>query len=52
MEIVNHIDLNRYIVERDYNTSRPEYDSKKLMKITPFAFMEHGHVSLRKIEHT
>ncbi len=51
MEVVNHIDLSRYIVERDYNTGRSEYDSEKLLKITPFAFMEHGYVSLKNRTH-
>lgn len=50
MEVMNHIDLNRYIVEKDYNTGRPGYDSEKLLKITLFAFMENGYISLREIE--
>lgn len=50
MEVMNRIDLKRYIVEKDYITGRPGYDSEKLLKITLFAFMENGYVSLREIE--
>lgn len=50
VEVLNHIDLKKFIVEKDYSTGRHGYDSEKLLKITLFAFMEYGYVSLREIK--
>ena len=50
-EVVAHIDLNKYFVEKDYRaTGRPRYDREKLLKLVLFAFMEEGYPSLRQIE--
>lgn len=50
-EVVAHIDLNKYFVEKDYKaTGRPRYDREKLLKVVLFAFMELGYPSLRQIE--
>ena len=50
IEVLNHVDLKQYFVEKDYITGRPKYDSEKLLKVVLFAFMESGYVSLRDIE--
>ena len=47
---MDHIDLSRYFVEKDYRTGRPRCDAQKLLKVILFAFMEHGISSLREIE--
>ena len=49
-EVMDHIDLSRYFVEKGYKTGRPRCDSQKLLKVILFAFMENGICSLRKIE--
>ena len=49
-EVMDHIDLFRYFVEKDYRTGRPRCDAQKLLKVILFAFMEHGISSLREIE--
>ena len=49
-EVMAHIDLNKYFVEKDHETGRPRYDREKLLKIVLFAFMEFGYCSLRFIE--
>ena len=49
-EVMDHIDLSRYFVEKDYKTGRPRCDSQKLLKVILFAFMENGINSLRDIE--
>ena len=49
-EVMDHIDLSRYFVEKGYKTGRPRCDEQKLLKVILFAFMEHGISSLRKIE--
>ena len=49
-EVMDHIDLSRYFVEKGYKTGRPRCDEHKLLKVILFAFMEHGICSLRKIE--
>ena len=50
-EVVSHIDLKKYFVEKDYKaTGRPRYEREKLLKVLLFAFMEHGYPSLREIE--
>lgn len=49
-EVMDHIDLSKYFVEKDYKTGRPRCDEQKLLKVILFAFMEHGISSLREIE--
>lgn len=49
-EVMDHMDLSRYFVEKDYKTGRPKCDEQKLLKVVLFAFMEHGFCSLREIE--
>ena len=49
-EVMDHIDLSRYFVEKDYKTGRPRCDEQKLLKVILFAFMEQGYSSLREIE--
>lgn len=49
-EVMDHIDLSKYFVEKDYKTGRPRCDAEKLLKVVLFAFMEHGICSLREIE--
>lgn len=49
-EVMDHIDLSRYFVEKGYRTGRPRCDEHKLLKVILFAFMEYGICSLRNIE--
>lgn len=49
-DVMDHIDLSRYFVEKDYKTGRPRCDEQKLLKVILFSFMENGISSLRKIE--
>ena len=49
-DVMDHIDLNKYFVEKEHETGRPRYDREKLLKIVLFAFMEFGYCSLRFIE--
>ncbi len=49
-EVMDHIDLSRYFVEKGYKTGRPRCDAQKLIKVILFAFMENGICSLREIE--
>ena len=50
-EVVSHIDLKKYFVEKGYKaTGRPRYECEKLLKVLLFAFMEQGYPSLREIE--
>ncbi len=49
-EVMDHIDLNKYLAVKECRTGRPRYDSKTMLKIVLFAFMENGYVSTRAIE--
>lgn len=49
-EVMDHIDLSRYFVEKGCKTGRPRCDEQKLLKVILFAFMENGICSLREIE--
>ena len=49
-EVMDHIDLSGYFVEKDYKTGRPRCDEQKLLKVILFSFMEQGYSSLREIE--
>ena len=39
-EVIDHIDLNKYLVVKEYKTGRPEYDRRTLFKDVLFAYME------------
>lgn len=49
-EVLNQIDLKRYLVVKENRTGRKRFDSETLLKVILFAFMEHGYVSVREIE--
>lgn len=49
-EVLNEIDLKRYLVVKENKTGRRRFDSETLLKVILFAFMEHGYVSTREIE--
>lgn len=49
-EVLDSIDLYKYLVREENKTGRPRYDSITLLKVILFAFMEHGYVSTRMIE--
>ena len=49
-EVLNQIDLKRYLVIKENRTGRKRFDSETLLKVILFAFMEHGYVSVREIE--
>ena len=49
-EVMDHIDLKKYFVEKEHETGRPRYDREKLLKIVLFAFMEFGYCSVRFIQ--
>ena len=36
-EVMDHIDLSRYFVEKGYKTGRPRCDAQKLLKVILFA---------------
>ena len=40
-EVMDHIDLSKYFVEKGCKTGRPKCDVQKLLKVILFAFMEH-----------
>lgn len=48
-EIINHINLNKYFVNKEHKADRPRYDHEKLFKIILFDFMEYGYPSLCQI---
>ena len=49
-EVMAHIDLQKYFVEKGHEMGRPRYDREKLLKIVLFAFMEFGYCSVRFIQ--
>ena len=49
-EVLEHIDLKRYLAAKESRTGRKRYDPEILLKVILFAFMEHGYVSVREIE--
>lgn len=49
-EVMVHIDLKKYYVNKENIIGRPRYDAEKLLKVILFAFMENGYSSLREIE--
>ena len=48
-EVMDHIDLNKYLTIEERRPGRPRYDQKTLLKIILFAFMENGYASVREI---
>lgn len=46
-EVMDHIDLNKYLAVKESRAGRPRYNSEKLLKVILFAFMEGGYQSLR-----
>ena len=49
-EVIDHIDLRKYLAVKESKTGRPQYDQITLLKVILFAFMERGYPSLREIE--
>ena len=49
-EVLEHIDLYKYLVKKENKTGRPRYDLITLLKVILFAFMENGYASTRMIE--
>ena len=49
-EILDNIDLKKYLAIPKSKTGRKRYNSEILLKIILFAFMEKGYASLREIE--
>ncbi len=49
-EVLEHIDLKRYLAVKESKTGRKRFDSEIMLKVILFAFMEHGYVSVREIE--
>lgn len=49
-EVIDHIDLKKYLTNKERRTGRPRYDEEILLKVILFGFMEEGYNSLRKIE--
>lgn len=49
-EVINHIDLRKYLTEKDDRLGRKRYDEIALLKVILFAYMEEGYVSTRRIE--
>lgn len=48
-EVMDHIDLRKYLDVKESKTGRKRYDPKILLKVILFAFMEHGYSSTREI---
>ena len=38
IEVLNHVDLNQYFVEKDYITGRPKYDSDNQHEVMIITF--------------
>ena len=49
-EVMDCIDLKKYLAVKESKTGRKRYNPEILLKIILFAFMEKGYVSLREIE--
>ena len=49
-EVMDHIDLNKYLVIEGNGIGRPKYDPYTLLKVVLFAFMENGYTSTRQME--
>lgn len=49
-EVMEHIDLRKYLAVKESKIGRKRYASEILLKVILFAFMENGYVSTRQIE--
>ena len=49
-EVMDCIDLKKYLAVKESRTGRKRYNSEILLKVILFAFMEYGYASVRKIE--
>ena len=49
-EIVDSIDLRKYLAKKDSGMGRPRYDDCKKLKIVLFSFMENGYAPVRFLE--
>ena len=49
-EVMENIDLRKYLAVKESKTGRKRYSPEILLKIILFAFMENGYVSTREIE--
>ena len=49
-EVMDCIDLRKYLAVKESRTGRKRYNSEILLKVILFAFMEHGYASVREIE--
>ena len=49
-EVMDCIDLRKYLAVKESKTGRKRYNPLILLKVILFAFMEKGYVSLREIE--
>lgn len=49
-EVMDSIDLKKYLAVKESKTGRKRYSPEILLKIVLFAFMENGYASTRDIE--
>lgn len=49
-EVMDNIDLNKFLAVKESRIGRKRYNLEILLKVILFAFMEHGYVSVREIE--
>ncbi len=49
-EVMDSIDLRKYLAAPESRTGCKRYNSEILLKVTLFAFMEYGYASVRAIE--
>ena len=49
-EVMDCIDLRKYLAVKESKTGRKRYDPVILLKVILFAFMEYGYASVREIE--
>lgn len=49
-EVMDSIDLKKYLAAPESKTGRKRYNSEILLKVILFAFMEFGYVSIGRIE--
>jgi len=50
-EVMRHIDLKRYFVEKEHKTGHLPYDKEKLLKVVLFGFMENGYEAHGTVQH-
>ena len=49
-EVMDCIDLRKYLAVKESKTGRKRYNPEKMLKVILFAFMENGYASTREIE--